>query len=405
MKRLPLFTCLAVAGLLWATAGCSLPTEVPRCTPEQLRAPISLSPNSEIEVVDPANLVTLRWSYPVTYPIYPYATVTCKPDFFELYVWTGAEPASPGMTGRVNYDDEVSPGVWQLSWPIPLQPGNSYYWRVYAGLETGPGPDVKGPSALGHFYTGPRCTTETIQPVNLLNPPDGASVASDEEINFVWDDPTSCLPNARYEIDFSDTPTMSSIYGGSTSLRTDYTVSPAALGWESCKRYYWRVVTDVNGTLDDPISEVRSLFVQPEGILCPPSGLRPEFPIAIARLDLNCRLGPSPDYPIEDAFYAGEQAPIEGRSADGGWWLITSPTRGARCWVWAEQVDVEGDTSGVEIVEAPPLVIFEPTLTEAPPTTVNCSQYTDPQSCVANPACQWHIVPPNQLAPSYCENK
>ncbi|MEZ0396280.1 MAG: SH3 domain-containing protein [Anaerolineales bacterium] len=402
MNRLFHFSCLAVAALLMNLAACSLPTETPPCTREQLQAPIPVSPNGESAILDPTDPLILEWGYP---------TSPCHPDFFEAYVWTGPEPETPGMTGRVNYDNRSSPGRWHMPWGIPLQPGNTYYWRVYAGLETGPGSDVDGPSARGYFFTGPICAAGTeMQPVNLISPPDDITVAPDEEITFAWDDPTPCLVNGLFEISIADNPDFYGRYG-IPILQTVYTTTPAEIGTEglqNCTRYYWRIKTDPAGPAEEPFSETRTFFVQPEGILCPPGNLNPPSipPIAIARLDLNCRLGPSPDYPIEDAFYAGEQAPIEGRSADGNWWLITSPGREARCWVWAEQVDVEGDLSGVEIVEAPPLVTLEPSLTETPSaTTVNCSQYQDPQSCLANPACQWHAAPPNQLPAGYCENK
>lgn len=399
MKRLRLLISLLLASLILALAGCDMPTALPPCTAEQLQAPIDLNPNSESVVLDPAALITLQWGYPPT---------TCAPDFFEAYVWTGPEPETYSMTGRVQYVNAASPGVWKLTWPILLQPGNTYYWRVSAGLETGPGPDVNGPSALGYFFTGPECTmSTTMQPVNLLSPPDDIRVAPDEAITFAWDDPTPCLVNGLFEIDFSQFSTMIPRLYAIPILQTVYTTTPSEIFGESletCTRYYWRIKTDRPGE-EGPFSETRSFFIQPEGILCPTVPTL-HVPIVIARVDLNCRLGPSPDYSIEDAFYAGEQAPIEGRSADGDWWLITSPTRGARCWVWGEQTDVEGDTSGIAIVEPPPLILLEPTLTEeTPPPTVNCAQYTDAQSCTANPACQWHTDPPTHLPPGHCENK
>lgn len=400
MKRVCLLTCLANASLILALAGCNMPTELPRCTAEQLQAPINLNPNGETAIIDPATSLFLQWGYPAT---------NCAPDFFQAYVWTGPEPETPGMTGRVQYASAISSGVWELPWPVPLQPGNTYYWRVSAGLETGPGPDIIGPSTRGYFFTGPECTmSTTMQPVNLLSPEDDARVAPDEEITFAWDDPTPCLINGLFEIDFSKSPTMSPRLFAIPILQTVYTTTPAEVFGESlenCTRYYWRIKTDRPGE-EGPFSETRSFFIQPEGIFCPLTNLDLSIPLAIARMDLNCRLGPSPDYPIEDAFYAGEQAPIEGRSADGNWWLITSPRRGTHCWVWEEQTDVEGDTSGIEIVEPPPLVTLEPALTEeTQPPTVNCAQYTDAQSCTANPACQWHIDPPTHVPPGHCENK
>jgi hypothetical protein len=396
MKRPLLLTWPVIAGLLLVSAGCNLPTELPTCTAEQLQAPINLNPNGESVVLDPADPLTLQWGYPPT---------TCKPDFFSVYVWTGLEPATPSLIGSVNYDDASSPGIWQLTWPTPLQPGNTYYWRVYAGLEGGSSRDTYGPSTQGYFFTGPVCTdNEAMQPVNLISPDDGITVAPDEAITFAWDDPTPCLVDGLFEISIADNPDFSGRYG-IPILQTVYTTTPAEIGaegLEECTLYYWRIKTDPAGPQEQPFSETRTFFVQPEGIFCPPA-IDLHIPIVVARLDLNCRLGPSPDYPVEDIFRAGTQASIEGRNADSSWWLITSPNRNVRCWVWGDEVDVEGDVSGIEIVEPPPLVILEPTLTETLQPTVNCAQYTDASACNANPACQWemHLTRPG----GYCRNK
>jgi hypothetical protein len=224
-----------------------------------------------------------------------------------------------------------------------------------------------------------------MQPANLISPADGITVAPDEEITFAWDDPTPCLVDGLFEISFATNPDF--IHrGGIPILQTVYTTTPAELGLDECTLYYWRIKTDPAGPQEEPFSEIRTFFIQPEGVICPLFHL--PFPIAIARMDLNCRLGPTPDYPIADGFYAAEQASIEGRNADSSWWLIATPTRGVQCWVWSEQVDVEGDTSGVQFVEAPPLSQFEPTDTPGP---VNCAQYQDQQNCEANPACRWEL--------------
>ena len=69
-------------------SACSLP--LPRCEPEGLMAPIDLSPNGLSPVVDPTTPLTLYWGYPDT---------ACAPDRFEAFVWTGIEPAAPGITG------------------------------------------------------------------------------------------------------------------------------------------------------------------------------------------------------------------------------------------------------------------------------------------------------------------
>ncbi|MBN2388858.1 MAG: hypothetical protein JXB85_17715 [Anaerolineales bacterium] len=362
-----------------ALSSCNLPTptDLPTCTEGQLQAPIDLDPDGEWIVLDPAVALVLQWGYPET---------TCTPDFFEVYVWTGLEPATPGMTGRVNYDDAYSPGVWMLIWPVLLEPGNTYYWRVYPGLETGPGPDVDGPNTRAHFFTGPVCTDDgAMQPVDLISPEDDITVAPDDEITFAWDDPTSCLVDGLFEIDFHRSPTSPRVYG-IPILQTVYTTTPAEIGLEECTRYYWRIKTDPSGPPEEPFSDFRTFFVQPPGVICPLVDLRIP-PAAIARLNLNCRSGPGPAYHIDDTFFAGASAPIVGRNPESTWWYILSPNLNIHCWVWGEQVDIEGEVGEVQVVEVGPPPTDEPT--NEPPPQINCAQYTDSQSCGANPACLW----------------
>src|SRR5512137_1316800 len=60
---------IAGAGLILLLGACK-----PTCTVDQLQAPINLDPDSELDVLDPANLVNFTWGYPAS---------DCEPDFFE----------------------------------------------------------------------------------------------------------------------------------------------------------------------------------------------------------------------------------------------------------------------------------------------------------------------------------
>ena len=329
MKRFAHLANGCLAGLVvLLLAGCHLPETT--CTPEELQAPIDLDPNSEMEVLDPEDPLVMTWGYPAT---------GCSPDFFEVYVWTGLEPETPGMTGRVDFADPPSPGEWRLQWPTLLEPGNTYYWRVYPGLETGPGPDVDGPDSLGHFFTGPVCSDpEAMLPAEIISPDDDITIAMGEEITFAWDDPTGCLVDGLFEISFADNPAFSGRYG-IPILQTVYTTSSSTdLHFlEECSNWYWRIKTDPAGPWEDPFSETRTLHVQSPGVVCPLYDLR--IPSVIAGLNLNCRSGPSIFYEVEEILPEGGEAEIQGRNQAGDWWYILSPNR-VRCWVWGSEVEV-----------------------------------------------------------------
>lgn len=387
LEKKLLFAVAAEAGLALLVGAC-----VPTCAEEQLLAPVNLNPWGSAHLIDPDELVVLSWGYP---------TSSCKPDFFEVYVWTGVEPATPPMVGRVNYLDAASPGVWSLQWPVELEPGNAYYWRVCAGLETGPGPDVCGPSALAWFFTGPLCSeSQVMQPVNLITPEDGATFAPTDTIVFAWDDPTPCLVSYAFWVQIALSPTFEEPqYLSGPTWQTVWSVPGewTRRDWTEfeCQRVYWRVKTDPAGPAEEPFSETRSFFIQPPGVRCPmehPTLPVPVEPTVRVPQDSHCKAGPSVHFRIEDTLVAGVPAPIRGRNADASWLQVLSPNLQRLCWIWAGApgIEVEGDLDQVPVVEVE-LPTEVPGGTEEPagPTPLTCSQITDPQACDSTPGCRW----------------
>jgi hypothetical protein len=386
-----------MAPLAGAVGLCLLTACTPTCTEAQLQAPVNLDPNSDLDVLDPAEPATFTWGYP---------TSSCDPDFFEMYVWTGLEPDSPGMTGRVNYDDEVSPGSWRLQWPILLQPGNTYYWRQAACLEIGPGDDPCGPSALGHFFTGPVCAaSDVMQPVDLISPADDATFAPTDDVTFAWDDPTACLVSYVFWIQISDSPDFTEYLRRIPIQQSVFTLPGDEIPLEDCHRYYWRIKTDPAGLPEEPFSEVRSFYAQSPGVVCPvefeplplitpiPEPVLPPVPEPLVTIpveanlkapkDTNCRAGPSSLYRVDDTLFAGVAALIQGRNADSTWVQILSPNLRRLCWVWAQQpgMEIQGDLSLLPVIYvAPPP---EPTA-----TPLNCGQY-DENTCSNVDGCEW----------------
>jgi hypothetical protein len=54
----------------------------------------------------------------------------------------------------------------------------------------------------------------------------------------------------------------------------------------------------------------------------------------------------------------GQKAEINGRNSDRSWWYVAIPGKANQfCWIWNGNVNVEGDTSGVQVVTPPPIPI------------------------------------------------
>lgn len=380
----------------------------PTCTEAELQAPVDLDPNSDLDIFDPGELVTLNWGYPIT---------TCEPDFFEAYVWTGIEPESPGMTGRIQFDDEISTGAWRLTWPIYLEPGTTYYWRQAACLEIGPGDDPCGPSSLGHFFIGPVCSdSDEMQPVDLVSPADDTTFAVTDDVTFVWDDPTPCLVSYVFWIQISDSPDFIEYLRRIPLRQSVWTVPGDEIPLEECHTYYWRIKTDPAGPPEDPFSEVRTFYVQSPGVVCPmaieaapmltlmpivtPLPIVttvpvPKEPFAKAPQDTNCRAGPGTAYEVDDTLFAGVQAAVRGRNAESTWLRILSPNLNRLCWIWAGQagLEIQGELGPLPVVYVAPLTA----------TPVDCESFKDQNSCTAAAACKW--IPSAVAVGGRCDEK
>jgi hypothetical protein len=76
-------------------------------------------------------------------------------------------------------------------------------------------------------------------------------------------------------------------------------------------------------------------------------------PIAIASVNTNCRSGPDKSYPKVSNLGATLRATIQGKDATGTWWYVQNSKKvSGSCWVSADTVKVEGDTSNLPVVQA-----------------------------------------------------
>ncbi len=77
----------------------------------------------------------------------------------------------------------------------------------------------------------------------------------------------------------------------------------------------------------------------------------PTFITAVARRDLNVRVGPSLDAALLRGLVAGQRITVTGRNADDSWVRIRLPTRrGGAGWVFADNLAFRGDLATLHVV-------------------------------------------------------
>ncbi len=70
---------------------------------------------------------------------------------------------------------------------------------------------------------------------------------------------------------------------------------------------------------------------------------------------INCRQGPSTDFPVSHSLPPGTEIPLLGVSPERTWWLIRPSDGTIPCWIWGPLVDVfRGDPAAVPLADAPP---------------------------------------------------
>lgn len=119
---------------------------------------------------------------------------------------------------------------------------------------------------------------------------------------------------------------------------------------------------------------------------------------------INVRSGPDTRYPVVGSLLFREVRPIIGRDASAPWWLIQLNDRQTG-WVADAVVEVQGNTTAVPIVAAPPLdgatvtpgVPWQPT---TPPPCATPATATAPASPPPSPASEAIIVAPLAAAAS-----
>ncbi len=390
------FLAVLLLGLVTLSA-CSLTSKggAPECTFEELTSATVTYPEM-YAVIDEVN-PTITWEY----------HTECQPhaQVVEIYradrLWRDwyhgiAIPAGRQVTFAPRYPfEEGSPGHTFEVWISPMtRDGRA------------------GPGGLATIFNiGPLCSAGTIPTApSLLWFLDDWTMDPTSAFELEWENTMTCWPDHNFIIQLSKNISFSRVIELSSpaeELRI-YSGLLERLGIENCARYYWRVRADLGGRSDEPWSEVRSFVTHTPGTICPinlfdwpiPEPIE-KIPASVVPLsEVNCRYGPSLDYPVLSMLPEGIEYEIRGRNQDRTYWLIFDPKIQNTCWVFGALVTARGDLENVDIVQPPPPEQPAATETTAP---VDCSQYNnDQKACTANPACKWE---PNLYPNSPCVNK
>lgn len=335
----------------------------------------------------------------------------CLPEFTNLEVWSVENYLHGASAGYLVMGGH--PVGYNFTWPEdnPLLPGHTYFLRLTPTAVDGES-YLPGPGAFVAFSTGPVCGAGEM-PV-APRPhwfPNDWTVDPTPGFSLEWNNNLTCWPEDGFVVQLSRTPTFTRVIEMTTPMESLWVYSGmvADLPIANCTRYFWRVRADLPGRDDEPWSETWTFTTHIPMTFCLEDVFRPyldELPIVtppIATLidDAACRSGPSMDYAIVDYLAQGLSLPISGRNPTSTWWQVYLPNLNS-CWVYEDLVDIGGDTGLVMVIDPEPPHLVLPTATHTPESVVNCAQYTNPNTCIANPACWWDSsVPPNGV----CKNK
>lgn len=427
---------LIAAAILLATGvtACNMEDELPICDPDAVNLQ-PIFPNYRNMPPDLSS-PSLQWRY---YNPADSTDATCTPE--SQHISFGVR----GYTEDGQINDiplaEQNLGALERSYNfgIDLDPGGSYFWEVTWYADSG----AVSRSRRIYFNAGPLCTRDELLPPVIISVPDG-SILEPGLVYLSWNYQGGCVPQG-VEFQISSTPDF--VPSETEITAADFAFHAVSAEWETCRFHYWRVASTMTITSTDftympdysplPLFETEplpftftgyirsdftptySFYVTSEACPEPPAAptedtILPPLPKPIATVlqTANCRSGPTLDYPLVRILQQGERYPVVGRSRDGQTWIIglvnidddiawtPQEIRQKACWVHGSLVDVTGDVGAVQIIDPDPPPTAEPTAVP----TVNCSQYTSPQSCANNSACYWDPnYPPNSNGS--CRNK
>jgi hypothetical protein len=357
---------------------CHVPGSVP-CEESELTWVEDQDPAGE--VVDSLTPV-LTWSYP---------DPTCRPGLYRIRIFDDDLVGDRSHPPTPIHEVETTVTSYRVPASVGLQPANTYTWGVTAMTADGRG----GGASVVAFSVGPLCgDLASLEAPIPLYPPNGQQVQYVGTIHLVWDNPMTCWPDRNFYLQISTAADFTEMVFTGNVGPYEHTMIPYETDtFEDCRLYYWRVRAEPAGGGWGPFSETWSFIPRRTEAICPLTfgitPIPPEWHIPWLTLleDAACWSGPSMEYLILDYLTPGQELEIQGRDQGGGWWYVDDPAIHKACWVFGEHVQANGDLSQVPIQQAPPAPTRTPTI--PPPASVNCGQYSNPNSCGGDPACQW----------------
>ncbi len=433
MKIKRLFLLAGLGFFLFILSACYLPDK-PTCATESLSAPALLSPD-DAAFVNSLN-PSLTWKYLDT---------TCNPQGYRIDLSTDPTFADTSLSGGTgNPSTSWGPGE-------SLDDCSTYFWRVAPINDTTLGPF----SDVFVFYTNAGgCTADTSAAIHgtvwydqcslpldttpVPSPlPEGCAVTvygvdgdgihqpgepymTSIHVNIADGDcpaagPKSALTSGAGAYEFN------LLRPGKYCINIDAAsfVGPGGTGhWSLIPsghegNTYRRVLVGQGQTLEaqdfawyqysGPTATPVPSLVPTDTPTFVPTNTPTTVPLAfIPNINVNCRLGDNPVFPIVDVAMQNTRYPLDGKNAAGTYFRIMMSEQ-TGCWVPAEMGKTVGDLSKLRTLISP----FTPTFTFVPTSTftlvpVDCGQYTDEKSCELQPACYWKAA---AAMPGTCLNK
>lgn len=302
-----LLVTLLICFLLAACGGGNQPQY---CSPNSLQAPVLTYPFDGGQYVVWQTLMT--WVYP---------DANCNPEGYHIEVDTVSD-----FSGSVLGATSTLPN--STGWPLPVQDGVTYYWRVraFVGGTEGPWSTVKS------FHGVQACELSSLVAPAPFFPAEGSDFAWAEP-NFSWTYPDPACAPEGYHLQLAFEPTYSTTV-------FDIQISDPTMHWEAptavttCAVYYWRVAGTAGG-IDGPFSDSVSFRVNPgntcPSLACEPTGLIPPEAIGPGGYEIVDTLTPTleweyPNYcdPAGFVIRLATEMDLTGQPLQGGFGLTDS---------------------------------------------------------------------------------